>query len=107
MTVTSKVTVTCYLMLMKKIYNILLAFVIAMLGASNIYGAAFAVSDSPAQIAEHVRSSLVQAQLDLTSDPTSAAAASRSEGVTHLLKGLDSYGSYFSHPGWKAVAEAH
>jgi hypothetical protein len=36
-----------------------------------------------------------------------AAAASRSEGVTHLLKGLDSYGSYFSHPGWKAVAEAH
>jgi hypothetical protein len=36
-----------------------------------------------------------------------AAAASRSEGVVHLVKGLDSYGSYFSHPGWKAVAEAH
>ena len=36
-----------------------------------------------------------------------AAAASRSEGVTHLVKGLDSYGSYFSHPGWTAVTEAH
>jgi hypothetical protein len=36
-----------------------------------------------------------------------AAAGSRSEGVVRLVKGLDSYGSYFSHPGWRAVAEAH
>jgi hypothetical protein len=35
------------------------------------------------------------------------AAGSRSEGVVHLVKGLDSYGRYFSHPGWKAVVEAH
>ena len=36
-----------------------------------------------------------------------AAAASRSEGVVQLVKGLDSYGGHFSHPGWKAVTEAH
>jgi len=53
--------------------KIIFSVLIAMLAASNIFGAAFAVSDSPAQIAESIRSSLVQAQLDLTSDPTSSA----------------------------------
>jgi high-affinity iron transporter len=58
---------------MKKIQSIFPALLIAMLAASNIFGAAFAVSDSPAQIAEFIRSSLVQAQLELTTDPNASA----------------------------------
>lgn len=44
-----------------------------MLAASNIFAAAFAASNSPAQIAESIRSSLVQAQLDLPTASSSAA----------------------------------
>ena len=49
------------------------ALLLAMLAASSIWGAAGAVSDAPAQIAETIRASLVQAQLSLTSDPTASA----------------------------------
>ena len=58
---------------MKKPYHIFLACLIAIVAASNIFGAAFAVSNSPAQIAESIRSTLVQAQLDLVNDPASSA----------------------------------
>src|SRR6187200_1758282 len=58
---------------MKKNQNrFLIAILIAMLAASNILGAARAVSDSPAQIAESIRTSLVRAQLSLMDDPKAA-----------------------------------
>jgi high-affinity iron transporter len=59
---------------MKKNQNrFLIAMLIAMLAASNILGAARAISDSPAQIAESIRTSLVRAQLSLMDDPKAAA----------------------------------
>lgn len=54
-------------------YRFLIAALVAMLAASQIWGAARAVSDSPAQIAEYIRSSLVEAQLSLINDPEAAA----------------------------------
>ena len=47
----------------------LIAGLVALLAASNLLGAAYALSDSPAQIAEFIRGSLVEAQLNLTGDP--------------------------------------
>ncbi|NWF64037.1 MAG: FTR1 family protein [Chloroflexi bacterium] len=58
---------------MMKKHTLLPALLIAALTASNILGAVSAVSDSPAQIAESIRASLVQAQLDITNDPASSA----------------------------------
>ena len=59
---------------MKKIqHRFLIATLVAVLAASNIWGAARAVSGSPAQIAEYIRSSLVEAQLSLINDPEAAA----------------------------------
>lgn len=58
---------------MKRAHTILLAFVIAIFATSNFYRVTFATSDSPTQIAEHIRSSLIQAQLHWTSDPASSA----------------------------------
>jgi len=49
------------------------AILLAILAASQVWGAALAVSDSPAQIAESIRSALVQAQLSLTNDPNASA----------------------------------
>ena len=54
-------------------YRFLIATLVAMLAASQVWGAARAVSDSPAQIAEYIRSSLVEAQLSLTTDAEAAA----------------------------------
>src|SRR5262245_14144045 len=51
----------------------LIAFVLSMLAASNILGAAHAAEAAPAQIGESVRAALVQAQLSLTSDPLVSA----------------------------------
>lgn len=47
----------------------LIAGLVALLAASQLLGAAHALSDSPAQIAELIRGSLVEAQLNLTGDP--------------------------------------
>jgi high-affinity iron transporter len=59
---------------MKKFQDrFLIAILVAMLATSSIWGAAGALSDSPAQIAERIRASLVQAQLSLTSDPSESA----------------------------------
>src|SRR5215207_1213087 len=59
---------------MRKFHRpILSAILLAILAASHVWGAALAVSDSPAQIAESIRSALVQAQLSLTSDPNASA----------------------------------
>ena len=59
---------------MTKFYNRLLtATFVAILAASNCLGAAFAASDSPAQSAEFIRASLVQAQLSLIADPQMSA----------------------------------
>ena len=59
---------------MKKFqYRFLIAVLVAMFAASNILGAARAVSNSPAQIAESIRGSLVQAQLSLTNEPNLSA----------------------------------
>lgn len=59
---------------MKKIhYRFLLAILVAVFAASNLLGAARAVSDSPAQLAESIRSALIQAQLSLPKDPEMAA----------------------------------
>ena len=54
-------------------HRFLIAILIALFAASNILGAARAVSNSPAQIAESIRTSLVQAQLYLLNDPGAAA----------------------------------
>lgn len=59
---------------MKKIqHRFITALLVAILAASNILGDALAASDSPAQIAESIRASLVQAQLSLISDPNESA----------------------------------
>jgi high-affinity iron transporter len=59
---------------MQKFLNrFLITIVIAMLAASNFFEAAFAVSISPAQTAESIRASLVQAQLSLVDDPNASA----------------------------------
>ena len=59
---------------MKKIqHRFLIALLITLLAASNSLGAARAVSNAPAQIAESIRSVLLQAQLSLTNDPGAAA----------------------------------
>ncbi len=55
-------------------HRFLIAFLVAMFAASNVLGAANAASESPAQIAEFIRSSLLKAQLSLTDDPNAAAA---------------------------------
>ena len=58
---------------MKKIHHrFLSALLVALFVAFNVLGAARAVSDSPAQIAESIRSALVQAQLSLPKDPDTA-----------------------------------
>ena len=49
------------------------ALLVAIIAASNIWGATMAASNSPAQTAESIRSSLVQAQLDLADDPGTTA----------------------------------
>src|SRR5215211_717799 len=54
-------------------HRFLLAVLVAMLAASNVWRAAGAISDSPAQSAEIIRASLVQAQLSLTSDSNESA----------------------------------
>lgn len=60
---------------MKKIsYHFLLAMLAAMFAASTMLGAARAVSESPSQIAEFIRSSLVEAQLSLTTDSKASAS---------------------------------
>jgi high-affinity iron transporter len=58
----------------KPAHRFLIALLIAMFAASTILGAAQAVSDSPAQIAESIRSSLVQAQLSLVEDSDTSAS---------------------------------
>jgi high-affinity iron transporter len=59
---------------MRKSYNrFMIAMFVAVFAASNLLGAALAISDSPAQIAENIRSSLVQAQLSLVDDPDGSA----------------------------------
>ena len=55
------------------LHRFLIASLVAMLAASSILGAARAVSDSPAQTAEYIRSSLVEAQLSVTNDSETAA----------------------------------
>jgi high-affinity iron transporter len=59
---------------MKKIqHRFLIAILIGLLAACNSLGAARAVSNSPAQLAESIRSALIQAQLSLPRDPEMAA----------------------------------
>ncbi len=59
---------------MKKLHHrFIIAILVAMFAACNMLGAARAVSESPAQIAESIRSSLVQAQVSLTNDSEAAA----------------------------------
>jgi high-affinity iron transporter len=53
----------------KNRHSLLIAILVALLAASQVSGAARGVSDSPAQIAESIRTSLVQAQLALTKNP--------------------------------------
>jgi len=60
---------------MQKFHNRLsMAFLIAAFAASNFFGTAFAAFVSPAQTAESIRASLLQAQLSLTHDPNVSAA---------------------------------
>ncbi|HET9911618.1 MAG TPA: FTR1 family protein, partial [Anaerolineales bacterium] len=59
---------------MKKFHHrFLIAMLVAMLATSQLWGAVLALSSSPAQSAEAIRASLVQAQLSLTSDPNASA----------------------------------
>jgi high-affinity iron transporter len=73
---------------MKKIqHRFLIAGLLAVLAASILGGAAGAVSDSPAQVAEFIRASLVQAQLSLTSEPSESALLVK-EAETAFRTGL-------------------
>jgi high-affinity iron transporter len=54
-------------------YHLLLALLLVLFAASSHPGAAQAGSNPPAQVAEWIRSSLVQAQLSLATDPDSSA----------------------------------
>src|SRR5512138_1149528 len=59
---------------MKKIQNrFLIALFAALFAASHLLGAASALSSSPAQSAESIRASLLNAQLSLTSDASTSA----------------------------------
>ena len=58
----------------KLIHRFLIVILVAMFAASNVFGAAHAASLSPAQTAEFIRASLVQAQLSLTNEPGRSAA---------------------------------
>ena len=66
------------------------AIFLAILAASQVWGAALAVSDSPAQIAESIRSALVQAQLSLTNDSTTSELLVK-EAETAYQTGLSSW----------------
>ena len=69
---------------MKKFLNrFLISIFIATLTASSFLEAARAVSTSPAQTAESIRASLVQAQLSLTSDPSDSVALVQAAEVTY------------------------
>ena len=35
------------------------------------------------------------------------AVSDRSQGVVHLVRALDNYGTYFAHPGWAPVNAGH
>src|SRR5215213_3127348 len=60
---------------MKKFHHrIIIAMLVAILAASTTLGAARAISDSPAQTAESIRSSLVQAQLGLIKDSNTSTS---------------------------------
>ncbi|HZM22289.1 MAG TPA: FTR1 family protein [Anaerolineales bacterium] len=59
---------------MKKFHRLFIVFLIATFAASNFLEVAFAAPVSPAQTAESIRASLVQAQLSLTSDPKVSTA---------------------------------
>ena len=65
---------------MQKLLNrFLISILISMLAASNVSEAVFAVSIAPAQTAESIRASLVQAQLSLASDSVSADLVQEAE----------------------------
>jgi high-affinity iron transporter len=72
-------------------YRFLTAILLALLAASNVLGAAHAVSDSPAQIAESIRASLMQVQLSLMSDTNESvqllkeAQAAYQTGLSRLI----------------------
>src|SRR5215207_1255700 len=77
---------------MRKFHKpILRAIFLAILAASHVWGTALAASDSPLQVAESIRSALVQAQLSLTSDPNAStqlvkeAEASYQTGLSDLI----------------------
>ena len=57
----------------KFLSRFLISILVAMLAASNVLEAAFAAAISPAQTAESIRASLVQAQLSLTTNPNASA----------------------------------
>jgi high-affinity iron transporter len=76
---------------MTKLYKrLLIAILIAMLAVSSMLGTASAASTPPAQAAEAIRASLVQAQLSLTSDPTISVMLVKDAEVTYQT-GLSSW----------------
>src|SRR5688572_4221820 len=54
-------------------YRLMIALLLSVIAASTIWGAAQAVSDSPAQMGESIRGALVEAQLSMTNDPSASA----------------------------------
>ena len=69
---------------MQKLLNrILISTLVAMLAASSFLEAAHAVSISPAQTAESIRASLVQAQLSLQNDPNGSATLVQDAKTTY------------------------
>ena len=69
---------------MTKFHNrFFIALLIAMLAASNVLGAVSASSNSPAQAAESIRASLVEAQLSLTRDTSASAVLVQEAEATY------------------------
>jgi high-affinity iron transporter len=64
-------------------HRLFIAILIVMLAALNLLGVASAASSSPAQAAELIRASLVQAQLSLTGDPNASAVLVQEAETTY------------------------
>jgi len=75
---------------MKKIFSRILLVIFETVFAASHVGAAFAASTSPAQAAESIRASLVQAQLSLMNDPDASTELVRDAETTYQT-GLSSW----------------
>jgi len=76
------------------VYRFLIATLVSVFAASNSLGEARAVSASPAQTGEAIRSALVQAQLTLSADPGASVQLVKEAEIAYRTGLSDSITSY-------------